>query len=166
MPFSTTFTLTVGSSSNVGPFDIVGQPGSVSVATGVTRATLAAGSLYHNIPDTVTSFDITSTGTCTTSINVLVTSEPVPTPAPTSGGDGFYEFSKCTDEGTLPTITVTGTMITNAGGSLPPAIGDTISLTGSGNVDAVWEFRGLLSADDPSAVFISGYNIDSCTTPF
>jgi hypothetical protein len=79
MPFSTTFTLTVGSSVNVGPFDIVGQPGSVSVATGVTRATLAAGSLYHDIPDTVTSFDITSTGTCTTSINVLVAGEPEPT---------------------------------------------------------------------------------------
>jgi hypothetical protein len=76
MPFSTTFTLTVGSSTNVGPFDIVGQPGSYSVATGVTRATLAAGSLYHNIPDTVTSFDITSTGTCTTSVNVSIVSCP------------------------------------------------------------------------------------------
>ena len=163
MPFSTTFTLTVGSSVNVGPFDIVGQPGSVSVATGVTRATLAAGSLYHNIPDTVTSFDITSTGTCTTSINVLTT--PTPTPTETPIGDTIYEFSKCTLEGTLLTLAITSTMITNAGGSLPPAIGDTISLSGSGNVDAVWEFRGVLSADEPSAVNVIGYNIATCTDP-
>jgi len=158
MSYSTTFTLTIGSSANVGPFDIVGEPGSYSVATGVTRATLAAGVEYINIPDTVTSFDITSTGDCTTSINVLI-----------GGGlnGTIYEFSKCTDEGTLLTIAVTDSAIAEAsGGSGTPAIGDRISLSGSGNVGAVWEFRGVLSADEPSAVFITGYNVDSCTDPF
>lgn len=128
MPFSTTFTLTVGSSSNVGPFNIVGQPGSYSVVTGVTRTTLAGGVLYHNIPDTVTSFDITSTGTCTTSINVLIDGGIEPTPATydcfngncieAEGGGGTYSsLSACQADCTANPCFIEGTNITLADGS-------------------------------------------------
>jgi hypothetical protein len=77
--FSATFTLTVGSSANVGGFNITGNPGSVSIATGVSRTALAAGVTYNNIADTVTEFTIASTGDCTNSVTKLVTPDPEPT---------------------------------------------------------------------------------------
>ncbi len=105
MPFSSTFTLTAGSSSNVGPFSIVGEPGSVSVATGVTRGQLLTGMTYHNIDNSVTGFTITSSGTCTNSITVSTTASPTPTPTPTptatSGGQGLcyrYEVSNTVNQ--------------------------------------------------------------------
>ena len=82
--FSATLTLTAGSSANVGGFNIVGNPGSVSIATGVSRATLAGGVTYNNIVDTVTEFVITSTGDCTNSVTKYVDTEtPISTPVPT-----------------------------------------------------------------------------------
>jgi hypothetical protein len=81
--FNATFTLTAGSSASVGGFNIVGNPGSVSIATGVTRASLATGVTYNNIADTVTEFTITSTGDCTNSVTVQTAPEPTPTPTST-----------------------------------------------------------------------------------
>jgi hypothetical protein len=81
--FNATFTLTAGSSASVGGFNIVGNPGSVSIATGVSRASLATGVTYNNIADTVTEFTITSTGDCTNSVTVLTAPEPTPTPTST-----------------------------------------------------------------------------------
>jgi hypothetical protein len=104
MPYSATFTLTAGSSANVGPFSIVGNPGSVSLATGVTRTQLLAGQTYNSIADTVTSFTITSSGTCTNSITKETNpSTPEPTPEPTQEpqGDGYcyrYEVSDLTNQ--------------------------------------------------------------------
>jgi hypothetical protein len=104
MPYSATFTLTAGSSANVGPFSIVGNPGSVSLATGVTRTQLLAGRTYTNIADTVTSFTITSSGTCTNSITKQ-TNPATPTPTVTvtqaPQGDGYcyrYEVSDLTNQ--------------------------------------------------------------------
>jgi hypothetical protein len=128
MSFSTTFTLTVGSSANVGPFNIVGQPGSYLVVSGVTRTTLAAGVEYINIPDTVTSFDITSTGDCTTSINVLIDGGIEPSPATYDcfngncieveglGGE-FSTLSACQADCTANPCFIEGTNITLADGS-------------------------------------------------
>jgi hypothetical protein len=76
--FSATFTLTVGSSANVGGFNITGNPGSVSIATGVSRTALASGVTYNNIADTVTEFTIASTGDCTNTVTKLVTPDPEP----------------------------------------------------------------------------------------
>jgi hypothetical protein len=81
--FNATFTLTAGSSASVGGFNIVGNPGSVSIATGVSRASLATGVTYNDIADTVTEFTITSTGDCTNSVTVLTAPEPTPTPTST-----------------------------------------------------------------------------------
>jgi hypothetical protein len=81
--FSATLTLTAGSSANVGGFNIVGNPGSVSIATGVSRATLAGGVTYNDIADTVTEFVITSTGDCTNSVTKEVSPTPTSTPEPT-----------------------------------------------------------------------------------
>jgi hypothetical protein len=84
--FSATFTLTVGSSASVGGFNIVGNPGSVSIATGVSRSALAGGVTY-TVDDAITEFTITSTGECTNSITKFVGAQPTPTP--TSSGSGF-----------------------------------------------------------------------------
>jgi hypothetical protein len=126
MSFSTTFTLTVGSSANVGPFNIVGEPGSYLVVSGVTRTTLAAGVEYINIPDTVTSFDITSTGDCTTSINVPITPESIPATYDCINGNcieaegltGTYSnLSACQADCTVDPCFIEGTNITLADGS-------------------------------------------------
>jgi hypothetical protein len=87
--FSATFTLTVGSSANVGGFNIVGNPGSVSIATNISRASLAGGVTYNDIADTVTEFTIASTGDCTNSITKEVSPTPTPTPTPTETASGM-----------------------------------------------------------------------------
>lgn len=128
MSFSATFTLTVGSSPNVGPFDIVGQPGSYSVVTNVSRADLAAGQEYINIPNTVTSFDITSGGACINSINVPIS---IPVTYNCDGtncyevydGTGTYEFLSdcqlnCGQTGGGGGCFISGTTITMSDGSI------------------------------------------------
>jgi hypothetical protein len=102
MPYSATFTLTAGSSANVGPFSIVGNPGSVSLATGVTRTQLLDGQTYNNIADTVTSFTITSSGTCTNSIT-KETNPATPTPTVTDNTSGMcYSLTYDTLSNTPP----------------------------------------------------------------
>jgi hypothetical protein len=82
--FSVTFTLTVGSSASVGGFNIVGNPGSVSIATGVSRSSLASGVTY-SVDDTITEFTITSTGDCTNSVTKYIN----------GGNGGNGETSQC-----------------------------------------------------------------------
>jgi hypothetical protein len=98
--FNATFTLTVGSSANVGGFNIVGNPGSVSIATGVSRASLAGGVTYSDIADTVTEFTITSTGDCTNSVTkYVIGEEPTPTPtAPQTYSCKESEFAPCIEQ--------------------------------------------------------------------
>ena len=142
MSFSATFTLTVGSSINVGPFDIVGQPGSYSVATNVSRADLATGQEYINIPDTVTSFDITSGGACINSINV-----------PVNGTYDTYTFQRyCTqDEISSPIGSAPFTVVfTGAELGFIPTGSEFITISGSGNVDYVFQFTGVTGQAETS----------------
>jgi hypothetical protein len=126
--FSATFTLTVGSSANVGGFNITGNPGSVSIATGVSRTALAAGVTYNNIADTVTEFTIASTGDCTNSVTKLVTPDPEPTIytyncvngtcVQVEGSGGTYlNLSACQADCTIDPCFIEGTNITLADGS-------------------------------------------------
>lgn len=160
-----------GATYVAGPFDISGTTsGGVTTLLGdnISKASLLTGVTISDIDDATTGGTIQSVdGTCSNSIQWLVTgNEPTPTPTPIPEGDVIYEFEKCTTEGSLMIIDVSTTMIVNAGGpSGTPSIGDTISLSGSINADAVWEFRGSLSANEPSAVTIVGYNIATCSTP-
>jgi hypothetical protein len=133
MSFSATFTLTVGSSVNVGPFDIVGQPGSYSVATNVSRADLAAGQEYINIPDTVTSFDITSDGACINSINV-----------PVSANQTYTFIPYCSQNATAHPIGNAPAAVVFTGTELgfTPIGGEFITIGGSGNVDYIFVFEG------------------------
>ena len=129
--FNATFTLTAGSSASVGGFNIVGNPGSVSIATGVTRASLATGVTYNNIADTVTEFTITSTGACTNSVTVQTAPEPTPTPTSTpltyncvsgtcvavEGTGGLYETLSACQLDCGNSCFIEGTNITLADGS-------------------------------------------------
>ena len=63
-------------------FTIVGNPGNVTIATGVTKATLTTGVTY-TVVDTITGGTITSTGTCTNSVNWTGYSAATPTPTET-----------------------------------------------------------------------------------
>jgi hypothetical protein len=81
-----TFTLTT-SSTAAGPFNISGTTSGgalndVSIATGISKATLLTGHPISNISETITGGTIASTGTCTTTIPWLVVSA-TPTPTPT-----------------------------------------------------------------------------------
>jgi hypothetical protein len=125
--FNATFTLTAGSSASVGGFNIVGNPGSVSIATGITRASLATGVTYNNIADTVTEFTITSTGDCTNSVTVQTVTEPTVytwncfegTCIEVEGTGGTYGTEAlCLDDcGVQPPCFIEGTNITLADGS-------------------------------------------------
>ena len=135
MPFSATFTLTIGSSASVGPFSIVGQPGSEAIASSVSRADLAAGQTYHNISDTVTSFDITSSGTCGTSINV-----------PLSSLNTYTFQAYCSQNSSSHPIASAPAQVVFTGAELgfTPVGAEFISIGGSGNVDFVFQFTGAI----------------------
>jgi hypothetical protein len=135
MSYTATFTLTVGSSINVGPFDIVGQPGDYSVATNVSRADLATGQEYINIPDTVTSFDITSDGACTNSINV-----------PISGYETHTFEKYCSqNEVAHPISNATRFVVfSTAELGFTPTGGEFITILGSGNVDYIYTYSGSM----------------------
>lgn len=145
MSYTATFTLTVGSSINVGPFDIVGQPGDYSVATNVSRADLAAGQEYINIPDTVTSFDITSDGACINSINVPIDSYDT------------YTFEKyCSQNETAHPIINAPSLVVFTGAELgfTPVGGEFIRISGSGNVDYIFSFTGQIGEAETAHTFL------------
>jgi hypothetical protein len=75
-----TFTLTT-SSTAAGPFNISGTTSGgalndVSIATGISKATLLTGHPISNISETITGGTIASTGTCTTTDTWLTNPEP------------------------------------------------------------------------------------------
>lgn len=145
MSFSATFTLTVGSSPNVGPFDIVGQPGAYSVATNVSRADLAIGQEYINIPDTVTSFDITSDGACINSINVPISSL------------NTYTFQPyCSQNNTAHPIGNAPLNVVFSGTELgfTPVGGEFIRISGSGNVDYIFQYADITGEAETSHTFL------------
>jgi hypothetical protein len=97
-----TFTLTT-SSTDAGPFNISGTTSGgalndVSIATGISKATLLTGHPISNISETITGGTIASTGTCTNTIPWSVISA-TPTPTPTQTSQTYYcrenEFSPC-----------------------------------------------------------------------
>jgi hypothetical protein len=141
--FNATFTLTVGSSANVGGFNIVGNPGSVSIATGVSRASLAGGVTYSDIADTVTEFTITSTGDCTNSITKEVAPSITPTPEVTSfayeiepSGNATASSSCSIFISTLPTVVYAASQFPNGVVQFFTDPGLTIGFGGSGDFHA------------------------------
>lgn len=90
-----TFTLSpsyTGSTFVAGPFDISGTTSegtSYWLATGITKTELTTGYIINTIYETLTSFTINSTGTCSTSQNLSIANLPTfsensPTPTPTA----------------------------------------------------------------------------------
>jgi hypothetical protein len=77
-----------------------GSPSDTTIATGVTKAQLTTGVTY-TVVDTITGGTVTSTGTCTNSVNWLglggsptPTSTPIPTSQPFTGD---LEVTLCTN---------------------------------------------------------------------
>lgn len=113
-----------------------GSPSDTTIATGVTKAQLTTGVTY-TVVDTITGGTITSTGTCTNSINWLglnsAPPEPTATPRPTSTPGGtLYNYYISTailgDSGTAgqafcETSYLANTLVKSPGISIPGMLG-------------------------------------------
>lgn len=121
-----TFTLSpsyTGSTFVAGPFNISGTTSagtSYWLATGITKTELTTGYSINTIYETLTSFTINSTGTCSTSLNLSIANLPTfpensPTPTATvsitsyaydiSPNGEASSFLSCSNyEASLPTV--------------------------------------------------------------
>lgn len=77
-----------------------------------------------------------------------VVQTPTPTPTPTAVPDTNYEFLLCYDpNGTaLSTYVASFTKLTNGGFTGEPLYSDTIGISGSSNVDAVYQYNGTTTS--------------------
>jgi hypothetical protein len=187
MAYQVTFTLNSAytGTTQADDFTIVakhsgGSPADDTLATGVTKAALIAGVTY-TVADTVTGGTVTSTGVCTNSVtwsglNAAPPSPPSPTatPQPTSEpdpGTTLYRFSYCggvigNNPSAGSTVAFYGNTLTSAGmGTLEPVAGDTITLSGSGNAGAVWEYTSPGGLEEYAFETITGFNGTACPGP-
>jgi hypothetical protein len=117
---SVTVKLDAGLGADLDNFTITAQPSATVLASGVSRASLLSGSgvTYTNVDDNDTNLDVTSTGLCTDTIDILITlivdvppdteapTEPIFDTPPTKDPDGTkvtYTWSASTDN-----VAVTG----------------------------------------------------------
>jgi hypothetical protein len=61
-------TITNASIDTTGPFDIIGNPGAIIIATLQTKSELELGKTFTGISDLITSISMTDTGICDTTI--------------------------------------------------------------------------------------------------
>ena len=114
-----------------------GSPTDTVIATNVTKQDLINGVTYQ-VADTITGGTVTSTGTCTNSVNWLGlnncggdTPSPTPNPTPTSGDlTTNYQFDKCNNvNGESPQNVVISEQDWSASGGLgQPQPGDHITV--------------------------------------
>ena len=87
-----------------------------------------------------------------------------PTPTPTVVPDTNYEFLLCYDpyETALATYVATYTKLINGGFTGEPLLSDTITISGSPNIDAVYQYNGTTTASANVPV-ITAINAYDCT---
>ena len=87
-----------------------------------------------------------------------------PTPTPTVVPDTNYEFLLCYDpyETALTTYVATYTKLINGGFTGVPLLSDTISISGSSNIDAVYQYNGTTTAS-ANVPIITAINAYDCT---
>jgi hypothetical protein len=80
--------ITTSTTDSTGPFNIVGNPGNVTIATGQTKNELVAGKTFTGISELINEIIITDTGVCSQAITRSVIgaggTTPTPTPFPYS----------------------------------------------------------------------------------
>jgi hypothetical protein len=187
MAYQVTFTLSPAYTGTTvaDDFTIIGNPGNVTIATAVSKTDLTNGVTY-TVDDTITGGTVTSTGVCGNSVawtgwagpgeNVGPsepdgpTATPIsPTPTPTDtekGAEVFYIFHHCGGgDPQFQSFQVSASKLITAGMVAPnPLTGDTVTISGNPNVDAVWEFRDELGIGDDGVTVLT-YNVETCTDP-
>lgn len=80
--------ITTSTTDSTGPFNIVGNPGNVTIATGQTKSELVAGKTFTGVSELINQITITDTGVCNQAITRSVIgaggTTPTPTPFPYS----------------------------------------------------------------------------------
>lgn len=97
--------ITTSTTDSTGPFNIVGNPGNVTIATGQTKSQLVAGKTFTGISELINEITITDTGVCNQAItrSVIGAGGVTPTPTPyslnvyTGCGRGNSVGTTCTD---------------------------------------------------------------------
>jgi hypothetical protein len=97
--------ITTSTTDSTGPFNIIGNPGNVTIATGQTKNELVAGKTFTGISELITEITVTDTGVCNQAVTRSVIGAggvtPTPTPSPyteyTGCGRGADEASACGD---------------------------------------------------------------------
>jgi hypothetical protein len=99
---SVTVKLDAGLGADLDNFTITAQPSATQIDTLAGRAALLVGVTYVTIPDDTTSIDVTSTGLCTDSINIVATLIPAIPPVPDTQppGDPLFHLSPVVTETT------------------------------------------------------------------
>ena len=179
MAYQVTFTLNSAytGTTEADNFTIIGKhangsPSDTIIATNVTKANLTAGVTYQ-VADTVTGGTVTSTGVCTNSVPWVGLNQEPPssTPEPTATrleepGDIFFIFHHCGGgDPQFQSFQVSASKLITAGMATPnPLTGDTVTISGSPNVGAVWEFRDELGIGDDGVTVLT-YNVEICENP-
>jgi hypothetical protein len=173
MAYQVTFTLNAlyTGTTEADNFTIVGKhsngsPADTTIATGVAKSDLTAGVTYQ-VADTITGGTVTSTGTCTNSVNWTgqgapePTAEPTATPGPTPGETLYYQFTYC-DSGDQPqgvtTVDVSSDELEAAGYSALPSSGSpTLTFQGLGGC---YEYREVEASSSDGRLILS---VNECT---
>jgi hypothetical protein len=184
MAYQVTFTLSPAYTATTvaDDFTIIGLPGNVTIATGVSKTDLTNGVTY-TVDDTITGGTVTSTGVCGNSVawtgwagpgENLGPSEPdgptatpispTPTPTATEGQEEvFHVFHHCGGgDPQFQSFQVAASKLITAGMVTPnPLVGDTVTISGSPNAGAVWDYRGESALSDDGVTVLT-YNVETC----
>ena len=182
MAYQVTFTLSPAYTGTTvaDDFTIIGNPGNVTIATAVSKTDLTNGVTY-TVDDTITGGTVTSTGVCTNSVawtgwagpgeNVGPSEPDGPTatpisPTPTPNAEGFHVFHHCGGgDPQFQSFKVSASKLITAGMATPnPLTGDTVTISGSPNAGAVWDYRGESALSDDGVTVLT-YNVETCDDP-
>ena len=181
MAYQVTFTLSPAYTGTTvaDDFTIIGNPGNVTIATAVSKTDLTNGVTY-TVDDTITGGTVTSTGVCTNSVawtgwagpgeNVGPSEPDGPTatpisPTPTPNAEGFHVFHHCGGgDPQFQSFQVSTSKLQTAGMGPNPLIGDTVTISGSPNAGAVWDYRGESALSDDGVTVLT-YNVETCDDP-
>ena len=89
--------ITTSTTDSTGPFNVVGNPGNVTIATGVTKNQLTEGKVFPGVSNLITQITVTDTGVCNQAVTRSVIgaggSTPTPTPNTTFTSNAQLDYS-------------------------------------------------------------------------
>ena len=85
--------ITTSTTDSTGPFNIIGNPGNVTIATGQTKSELVAGKTFTGVSELISEITITDTGVCNQAVTRSVIGAGGVTPTPTPAPDPVLYYS-------------------------------------------------------------------------